>query len=36
MKVTVIPTVLGALGTLPKGLVKVPEDLEISEQEETI
>ena len=35
MKVTVIPTVIGALGTIPRGLVKRLEDLEIREQEET-
>ena len=29
MKVTVIPTVIGALGTIPIGLVKGLEDLEI-------
>ena len=28
MKVTVIPIVIGALGTIPKGLVKEPEGLE--------
>ena len=31
MKVTVIPNVIGALGTLTKGLVKGLEDLEIKE-----
>ena len=29
MKVTVIPIVIGALGTIPKGLVKRLEELEI-------
>ena len=29
MKVTVIPIVIGALGTIPKGLVKRLEDLEV-------
>ena len=29
MKVTVIPIVVGALGTIPKGLIKGLEDLEI-------
>ena len=36
MKVTVIPIVIGALGTVSKGLVKGLEDLEIWEQRETI
>ena len=36
MKVTVIPIVIGALRTIPKGLIKELEDLEIREQEETI
>ena len=36
MTVTVIPTVIGALGTIPKTLIKVPEDGEIRENEETI
>ena len=36
MKVTVIPIVVGALGTIPKGLVKGQEDLEINGQVETI
>ena len=35
MKVTVVPIVVGALGTVPKRLVKRLEDLEI-EQVETI
>ena len=29
MKVTVIPIVIGELGTIPKGLIKGLEDLEI-------
>ena len=29
MKVTVIPVIIGALGTIPKGLVKGLKDLEI-------
>ena len=29
MKVTVIPIVISALGTIPKGLVKGREDLEV-------
>ena len=36
MKVTVISIVVSALGTIPKGLVKGFEDLEIRGQEETI
>ena len=36
MKVTVIPIVVGALGTVTKGLVKRPEDLEIRGRVETI
>ena len=36
MTVTVIPTVIGALGTIPKGLVKGVKDLDIREQVETI
>ena len=35
-KVTVIPFIIGALGTIPKGLVKGLEDLEIRKQEESI
>ena len=35
MKMTVIPIVAGALGTIPKGLVKRQEDLEIRGQVET-
>ena len=36
MKVTVIPLVNGALRTIPKGLVRGLEDLEIKGQMETI
>ena len=36
MKVTVIPIVIGALGTFTKGLVKGLEDLEIKGRAETI
>ena len=36
MKVTVIPIVIGALGTIPKRLVRELEELEIKEQVETI
>ena len=36
MKVTLIPIVIGALGTIPKGLVKRLEDFEIRGQVETI
>ena len=36
MKVTVLPSVIGVLGTIPKGLVKGLEDLEIRRQVETI
>ena len=36
MKVTVIPIVIGALGKIPKGLLKRLEDLEIGGQVETI
>ena len=36
MKVTVIPIVVGALGTVTKGLVKGLEDLEIRVRMETI
>ena len=36
MKVTVTPIVIGALGTIPKGLVKGLEDLEIIGHEEII
>ena len=36
MKVTVIPIVIGTLGTIPKVLVKMLEEIEIREQTETI
>ena len=36
MKVTIIPSVIGALGTVIKGLVQGLEDLEIMGREETI
>ena len=36
MKVTVIPVVVGSLGTIPKSLVKEQEQLEIEEQARTI
>ena len=36
MKVTVIPIVVGVLGTIPKGLVNGLEELEIRGQEKTI
>ena len=36
MKVTVIPMIIGALGTVPKGLVKEGECLEIRGQMVTI
>ena len=36
MKVTVIPIVIGALGTTPKGSVKEWEDLKIRRQVDTI
>ena len=36
MKITVILTIIGALRTIPKGLVKGLEDLEIKGQVETI
>ena len=36
MKVTVLPVVIGALGTITKGLVKGLEDLEIRGQVEYI
>ena len=34
MKVTVMPVVIGAFGTIPKGLVKGLEDLEIRRSQE--
>ena len=36
MKVTVMPIVIGALGTIPKGLIEGLEDLEARGQVETI
>ena len=36
MEVTMIPIIIRTLGTIPKGLVKGLEDLEIREQVETI
>ena len=36
MKVTIIPTVIGAVGTVTKGLIKGLEDLKIRGQVETI
>ena len=36
MKVTIIPIVIGALGTLTKGLVQRREDMEITGQAETV
>ena len=36
MKVTIAPFVIGALGTITKGLLKDLEDLEVGEQVETI
>ena len=36
MKVTIIPIVIGALGTVTKGLIQGEEDLEIRERVETI
>ena len=36
MKVTIIPIVIGAFGTLTKGLLKGLEDLEVGERVETI
>ena len=36
MKVTIIPTVTGAIGTVTKGLLKGLEDLEVDGQVETI
>ena len=36
MKVTVMPIVIGSLGTIHKGLVKRLEELEIGKQTETI
>ena len=36
MKVTIVPTVIGALGTITKGLLKGLDDLEVSGWVETI
>ena len=36
MKVTIIPIVIGAFGTVTKGLLKGLEDLEVGVREETI
>ena len=36
MKVTIVPIVIGALGTITKGLLKGLEDLEIGWRVETI
>ena len=36
MKVTIIPIVIGAFGTVTKGLLKGLEDLEVGDREETI
>ena len=36
MKVTIVPIVIGALGTITKGLLKGLEDLEVGVQAETI
>ena len=36
MKVTIVPIVIGALGKITKGLLKVLEDLEIGGRIETI
>ena len=36
MKVTIIPIVIGAFGTVTKGLLKVLEDLEVGSRVETI
>ena len=36
MKVTIIPIVIGAFGTITKGLLKGLEDLEVGDREETI
>ena len=36
MKVTIVPIVIGALGTVTKGLLKGKEDLEIGGRVETI
>ena len=36
MKVTIVPIVIGALGTVTKGLLKGSEDLEVGGRVETI
>ena len=36
MKVTIIPIVIGAFGTVTKGLLKDPEDLKVGGRVETI
>ena len=36
MKVTIIPIVIGAFGTVIKGLLKGLENLEVGDREETI
>ena len=36
MKVTIVPIVIGAFGTLTKGLSKELQDLEVGERVETI
>ena len=36
MKVTIVPIVIGALGTVTKGLLKGLEDLEVDGRVETI
>ena len=36
MKVTIVPNVIGALGTITKGLLKGLEDLELGRRVETI
>ena len=36
MKVTIVPIVIGAFGTITKGLLKGLEDLEVDKQVETI
>ena len=36
MKITIVPIVIGALGTITKGLLKGPEVLEVGGRVETI
>ena len=36
MKVTIVPIVIGVLGTITKGLLKGQEDLEVGRRVETI